>query len=242
MFSMGYGRGAIGKGEKMSDKTSVKLDPSWLDVIGVEFDKSYMVQLKSFLAQEKKAGKVIYPKGDEIFNAMNTTRFDDVRVVILGQDPYHGAGQAHGLSFSVRSGVKLPPSLMNIYKEISAEYDVLMPKDGDLTRWAKQGVLLLNATLTVQDSLAGSHQNKGWEEFTDAIVRAINDRAENIVFLLWGSYAQKKGAIIDRKKHLVLTASHPSPLSAHRGFLGCGHFRAANDYLESNGFSPIDWV
>ncbi|HRK97432.1 MAG: uracil-DNA glycosylase [Alphaproteobacteria bacterium] len=226
----------------MSDKTSVKLDPSWLDVIGVEFDKSYMVQLKSFLAQEKKAGKVIYPKGDEIFNAMNTTRFDDVRVVILGQDPYHGAGQAHGLSFSVRSGVKLPPSLMNIYKEISAEYDVLMPKDGDLTRWAKQGVLLLNATLTVQDSLAGSHQNKGWEEFTDAIVRAINDRAENIVFLLWGSYAQKKGAIIDRKKHLVLTASHPSPLSAHRGFLGCGHFRAANDYLESNGFSPIDWV
>jgi uracil-DNA glycosylase len=242
MFSMGYGRGAIGKGEKMSDKTSVKLDPSWLDVIGVEFDKSYMVQLKSFLAQEKKAGKVIYPKGDEIFNAMNTTRFDDVRVVILGQDPYHGEGQAHGLSFSVRSGVKLPPSLMNIYKEISAEYDVLMPKDGDLTRWAKQGVLLLNATLTVQDSLAGSHQNKGWEEFTDAIVRAINDRAENIVFLLWGSYAQKKGAIIDRKKHLVLTASHPSPLSAHRGFLGCGHFRAANDYLESNGFPPIDWV
>ncbi|MBE2191779.1 MAG: uracil-DNA glycosylase [Alphaproteobacteria bacterium] len=226
----------------MSDKTSVKLDPSWLDVIGVEFDKSYMVQLKSFLAQEKKAGKVIYPKGDEIFNAMNTTRFDDVRVVILGQDPYHGEGQAHGLSFSVRSGVKLPPSLMNIYKEISAEYDVLMPKDGDLTRWAKQGVLLLNATLTVQDSLAGSHQNKGWEEFTDAIVRAINDRAENIVFLLWGSYAQKKGAIIDRKKHLVLTASHPSPLSAHRGFLGCGHFRAANDYLESNGFPPIDWV
>ncbi len=221
--------------------SSVKLDPSWMDHVGPEFEKPYMKSLKDFLTREKTAGKVIYPKGDEIFNAMNTTSFEDVRVVILGQDPYHGAGQAHGLSFSVRDGVRFPPSLMNIYKEIIAEYGGEMPKSGDLTRWAAQGVLLLNATLTVQDSLAGSHQNKGWEEFTDAIVRAINEKRENVVFLLWGSYAQKKGAFIDRNKHLVLTAPHPSPLSAHRGFLGCGHFKQANAYLEQKGYSPINW-
>lgn len=223
-------------------QAAVKLDESWMVEVSAEFEKPYMKNLKEFLVQEKSAGKVIYPKGDEIFNAMNSTAFKDVRVVILGQDPYHGAGQAHGLSFSVRDGVRFPPSLLNIYKEIIAEYGGEMPKSGDLTRWAEQGVLLLNATLTVQDSLAGSHQNKGWEEFTDAIIRAINDKREHVVFLLWGSYAQKKGGFIDRKKHLVLTAPHPSPLSAHRGFLGCGHFKKANAYLEAQGLPSVQWL
>lgn len=221
---------------------AIKLDQSWLDHLAQEFDKPYMACLKSFLQAEKGAGKIIYPKGDQIFNALNTTSFNDVKVVILGQDPYHGEGQAHGLSFSVPVGVKPPPSLMNIYKEITAEYGVKMPQTGDLTKWAKQGVLLLNATLTVQQALAGSHQNKGWEEFTDAIIRLINDQHQHIVFMLWGSYAQKKGAFIDRKRHLVLTAPHPSPLSAHRGFLGCGHFKQANDYLVQHGRPAIDWV
>lgn len=223
-------------------QAAVKLDESWMVEVSAEFEKPYMKNLKEFLVQEKSAGKVIYPKGDEIFNAMNSTAFKDVRVVILGQDPYHGAGQAHGLSFSVRDGVRFPPSLLNIYKEIIAEYGGEMPKSGDLTRWAEQGVLLLNATLTVQDLLAGSHQNKGWEEFTDAIIRAINDKREHVVFLLWGSYAQKKGGFIDRKKHLVLTAPHPSPLSAHRGFLGCGHFKKANAYLEAQGLPSVQWL
>lgn len=221
---------------------AVKLDESWMNEVGTEFDKPYMQNLKTFLSAEKAAGQVVFPRGDEIFNALNTTNFDKVRVVILGQDPYHGPGQAHGLSFSVREGVALPPSLLNIYKEIVAEYGEAMPRSGDLTRWADQGVLLLNATLTVRQAQAGSHQNKGWEEFTDAIVRAINERREHVVFLLWGAYAQKKGAIIDRAKHLVLSAPHPSPLSAHRGFLGCGHFKKANDYLSANGYTPIDWA
>lgn len=222
--------------------TSIKLDPSWLDKIGFEFDRPYMAALKSFLKNEKERGKIIYPKGDDIFNALNTTPFNKVRVVILGQDPYHGEGQAHGLSFSVPDGIKPPPSLMNIYKEIASEFETTILKSGNLTHWAKQGVLLLNATLTVEHSLAGSHQNKGWEEFTDAVIRAINDHHTHIVFMLWGSYAQKKGAIIDRHKHLVLKAPHPSPLSAHRGFLGCGHFKTANAYLEKNNREPISWV
>lgn len=221
---------------------AVKLDESWMNEVGTEFDKPYMQNLKAFLSAEKQAGQVVFPRGDEIFNALNTTNFDKVRVVILGQDPYHGPGQAHGLSFSVREGVALPPSLLNIYKEIVAEYGGAIPRSGDLTRWAAQGVLLLNATLTVRQAQAGSHQNKGWEEFTDAIVRAINERREHVVFLLWGAYAQKKGAIIDRAKHLVLSAPHPSPLSAHRGFLGCGHFKKANEYLSANGYAPIDWA
>lgn len=220
---------------------SVKLDQNWLDVIGSEFDKPYMAQLKKFLQDEKTKGKVIYPKGTEIFNAMNTTAFDKVKVVIIGQDPYHGPDQAHGLCFSVRKGIDIPPSLVNIYKEIAAEYGCTMPSHGDLTSWAEQGVLLLNATLTVQKATAGSHQKKGWEEFTDAIIRAINEKREHVVFLLWGSYAQKKGALIDRKKHFVLEAPHPSPLSAHRGFLGCGHFKKANEYLVKQGLTPIDW-
>ena len=223
-------------------KAAIQLDQSWLNVIGAEFEKPYMLKLKQFLVEEKSSGKTIYPAGSLIFNAMNTTPFDKVRVVILGQDPYHGEGQAHGLCFSVREGVALPPSLINIYKEIAAEYGSTITRNGDLTRWAEQGVLLLNATLTVRQAQAGSHQNKGWEEFTDAAIRAINDKHQHIVFMLWGSYAQKKGAFIDRKRHLVLEAPHPSPLSAHRGFLGCGHFKKANEYLEKNGLKAIDWV
>lgn len=226
----------------MTGSEAVKLDPSWMNAVGGEFDQSYMKALKEFLKQQKSAGRVIYPRGNDIFNALNITPFDEVEAVILGQDPYHGPDQAHGLAFSVRSGVALPPSLLNIYKEIEAEFGVKMPRQGDLTGWARQGVLLLNATLTVQAANAGSHQGKGWEQFTDAVIRALNEQGENIVFMLWGSYAQKKGAFIDRKKHLVLEAPHPSPLSAHRGFLGCGHFKKANDYLTQHGRKPIDWT
>jgi len=220
---------------------SIKLEKDWLDILQPEFDQAYMKGLKEFLAAERSAGKIIFPKGADIFNALNTTRLADIKIVIIGQDPYHGEGQAHGLSFSVPKGVRPPPSLQNIYKEIESEYGCKMPKTGDLTGWAEQGVLLLNATLTVESGMAGSHQKKGWENFTDAVIRAVNDKCENVVFLLWGSYAQKKGAIIDRTKHLVLESVHPSPLSAHRGFLGNGHFRAANDYLTTHGKQPVDW-
>lgn len=213
------------------------IDDSWKSVTDAEFAQPYMQALDKFLTAERTAGRVIYPEAQNIYAALNTTPFDAVKVVILGQDPYHGPDQAHGLSFSVRDGVKIPPSLRNIYKEIGGT----MPKTGDLTPWAKQGVLLLNATLTVQAENAGSHQGRGWEQFTDAIIRALNDRGEHIVFMLWGSYAQKKGAFIDRKKHLVLEAPHPSPLSAHRGFLGCGHFVKANEYLKQQGRKAIDW-
>lgn len=222
--------------------TAIKLEQSWLDRVSGEFEQPYMQNLKAFLQAEKEAGRVIYPKGPEIFNAMNTTPFDAVKVVIIGQDPYHGPDQAHGLAFSVRRGIPVPPSLMNIYKEIESTYGAKMPRHGDLTGWARQGVLLLNATLTVQQANAGSHQKRGWEEFTDAVIRAVNERHEHTVFMLWGAYAQKKGAFIDREKHLVLQAPHPSPLSAHRGFLGCGHFKKANDYLASRGRAPIDWM
>ncbi|QQG37150.1 MAG: uracil-DNA glycosylase [Micavibrio aeruginosavorus] len=225
----------------MTTNAAIKLEQSWLDYLQPEFDQPYMHELRAFLKAEKQAGRCVYPRGSEIFNALNTTSFDRVHVVILGQDPYHGEGQAHGLSFSVRKGVALPPSLQNIYKEIEAEYGRKMPHVGDLTSWAEQGVLLLNATLTVRQASAGSHQNKGWERFTDAVIRAVNDRHNHVVFMLWGSYAQKKGAFIDRKRHLVLQAPHPSPLSAHRGFLGCGHFKKANDYLVQAGCQPIDW-
>src|ERR1035437_9821680 len=177
---------------KIVQASPIKLEKNWLDVLGGEFDQPYMTKLKQFLQQEKVAGRIIYPKGAEIFNALNTTAFDNVRVVIIGQDPYHGEGQAHGLCFSVRKGIAIPPSLINIYKEIEAEYGVQMPRHGDLTGWAAQGVLLLNATLTVQHANAGSHQHKGWEEFTDAIIRAVNERRKHVVFLLWGSYADRK--------------------------------------------------
>lgn len=226
----------------LNKDAEIKLESSWLDVLQEEFEKNYMLELKSFLLHEKNAGKIIYPKGSEIFNSMNTTSIFDIKTVVIGQDPYHGEGQAHGLAFSVRKGIQLPPSLRNIYKEIENEFGCKMSDSGDLTNWAKQGVLLLNATLTVEQAKAGSHQGKGWEIFTDKIIKTVNEKCDGVVFMLWGSYAQKKSEYIDSKKHLILRAPHPSPLSAHRGFLGCGHFKKANEYLLSKGKEPIDWV
>jgi uracil-DNA glycosylase len=218
-----------------------QLHSSWQAVIGDELEKPYMQALREFLRQEKAAGKIIYPPSPLIFNAFNHTPFEQVRVVIIGQDPYHGPNQAHGLSFSVPVGVDLPPSLQNIFKEISADLGVKFSKNGDLTSWADQGVLLLNATLTVEQAQAGSHQNKGWEQFTDAAIAALNKHRTGLVFVLWGSYAQKKGAIIDENKHLVLKSVHPSPLSAHRGFFGNHQFSSINTYLKSQGQTPINW-
>ena len=219
----------------------VKLEPSWKERIGDYLGRPDMQALSAFLRTEKQAGKVIYPPGPEIFAAFDHTPFDAVRVVILGQDPYHGPNQAHGLCFSVRPGVQTPPSLQNIFKEINRDLGIAPPDHGCLTPWADRGVLLLNATLTVQQGMAGSHQGKGWEGFTDAAIDALNREREGLVFMLWGSYAQKKGQLIDANRHCVLRSVHPSPLSAHRGFLGCGHFSAANRYLESRGLAPIDW-
>lgn len=218
-----------------------QLDPSWQAVIGDEFNKPYMQALRAFLKQEKATGKTIYPPSSLIFNAFNHTPFDAVRVVIIGQDPYHGPQQAHGLSFSVPNGVALPPSLMNIFKEIESDLGIKMSRNGDLTPWANQGVLLLNATLTVAQAQAGAHQGRGWEQFTDAAIAALNTHREGLVFVLWGSYAQKKGAFIDEKKHLVLKSVHPSPLSAHRGFFGNHQFSTINRYLTQHGQPSINW-
>ena len=214
---------------------------SWQAYIGAEFDLPYMQSLRAFLQQEKAEGKQVYPPGAEIFNALNHTPLDSVKVVILGQDPYHGPGQAHGLSFSVPEGIKIPPSLLNIYKELVQDIGITMPSHGNLLSWADQGVLLLNSVLTVVQSQANAHQGKGWEQFTDRLVSVLNEQCEHLVFMLWGSYAQKKGQVIDASKHLVLRAPHPSPLSAHRGFLGCKHFSQANDYLLSHGKQAINW-
>ena len=219
----------------------IQLHDSWLTHLHAEFNAPYMQSLAQFLRNEKASGKLIYPEGKNIFNAMNTTHLDQVKVVILGQDPYHGPNQAHGLSFSVPKGIKTPPSLRNIYKEIQTDLGSPIPTHGNLYSWAEQGVLLLNSVLTVEHSLAASHQKRGWEEFTDKIIRLINDNCQNIVFLLWGSYAQKKGQVINVQKHLVLSAPHPSPLSAHRGFLGCKHFSQSNHYLQQHNKEPIDW-
>ncbi|MCX2492330.1 uracil-DNA glycosylase [Pedobacter sp. PF22-3] len=221
---------------------SAALEPGWLAVLEEEFEKDYMIKLKSFLQEEKQRGATIYPKGADMFNALNTTPFDQVKVVILGQDPYHGTGQAHGLSFSVQRGVAVPPSLKNIYKELETDIEGFKtPNHGHLTHWAEQGVLLLNATLTVRSSEAGSHQNQGWEIFTDEIIKALSEKREHIVFLLWGKYAQQKAALIDQKKHYVLTAAHPSPFSAYNGFFGSKHFSKANQLLVQNNLKPIDW-
>jgi len=221
---------------------SAALEPGWLSVLENEFEKDYMISLKSFLKDEKEKGAIVYPKNADIFNALNTTPFDQVKVVILGQDPYHGTGQAHGLSFSVQKGVAIPPSLKNIYKELETDIDGFQtPGHGNLTHWAEQGVLLLNATLTVRASEAGSHQNRGWEIFTDEIIRAISEKSKHVVFLLWGKYAQQKAALIDQKKHYVLTAAHPSPFSAYNGFFGSKHFSKANQLLVQNNLTPIDW-
>jgi uracil-DNA glycosylase len=229
----------------MSSRTEIsseiQLEASWLDALGAEFEQAYMQQLRAFLHAEKAAGKVIYPPGAEIFSAFEHTPLPKVRVVILGQDPYHGPGQAHGLCFSVRPGVAIPPSLANIYKEIGSDLGVKMPAHGCLTYWADQGVLLLNSVLSVEQAHAASHQGQGWEQFTDSVIATVNQNCENVVFMLWGAYAQRKGSVIDQGKHCVLKAPHPSPLSAYRGFLGCGHFHLANDYLQANGSQPIDW-
>ncbi len=222
--------------------SEIKLEKSWLAQLEAEFSKSYMQELKQFLLSEKSAGKVIYPPGSEIFTAFNSTPFDKVRVVILGQDPYHGPGQAHGLSFSVREGVPIPPSLRNMYQELERDMNIPFARNGYLGKWAEQGVLLLNAVLTVERANAGSHQGRGWETFTDAAVAALNENRNNLVFLLWGSYAQKKGRIIDRNRHCVLESPHPSPLSAHRGFIGNGHFSKANEFLVKTNQQPINWA
>ncbi len=220
---------------------SIRLESSWKAVLAPEFEKPYMQGLKGFLKAEKQQYQV-YPPGDLIFNAFEHTPFDKVKVVILGQDPYHNVGQAHGLSFSVPRGVDIPPSLRNMYKELSTDIPGFqIPGHGDLTSWANQGVLLLNATLTVRAHTAGSHQRKGWETFTDRAIAALSARREGIVFLLWGRYAKDKAAIIDYRKHHILTAAHPSPLSAHNGFFGCRHFSRANELLVNQGMSPINW-
>ena len=219
----------------------VKIDASWNEVLYKEFEKESFARLTSFVKEEYAGPTPIYPPAKLIFNAFDHCPFDKVKVVIIGQDPYHGPGQAHGLCFSVNEGVPNPPSLQNIFKEIQSDLGKPLPANGDLTRWANQGVLLLNATLTVQAHQAGSHQRRGWETFTDAAIRILAEERENIVFILWGAYAQKKGAFIDRNKHLVLTSPHPSPLSAYQGFFGNHHFSTANRYLKEQGLSEINW-
>jgi uracil-DNA glycosylase len=222
--------------------TAVKLEESWKKALSSEFSSSYMDQLRSFLLEQRKSGKTIFPRGSEYFRALDLTPLPDVKVVILGQDPYHGMGQAHGLCFSVRPGVRTPPSLVNIYKEMESDLGIDRPRHGFLESWARQGVLLLNSVLTVEESRAASHQGKGWERFTDAVIRAVNDECEHVVFILWGAYAQKKAAFVDSSRHLVLKSAHPSPLSAHNGFLGSKPFSKANTYLLAHGRQPIDWA
>lgn len=225
----------------MSEGRRIDLEPGWLAELGPEFQQPYMQQLRAFLLEEKRQGKVIYPAARDWFNAFRHTPFAAVKVVILGQDPYHGPGQAHGLCFSVPSGVPPPPSLQNIFAELARDLGLPRPADGCLARWADQGVLLLNSVLTVEQGRAASHQGRGWETFTDRVVEVLNARREHLVFMLWGSYAEKKGRIVDRARHLVLVSPHPSPLSAHRGFIGNGHFSRANRYLEAMGIAPVDW-
>ncbi|MEE2700123.1 MAG: uracil-DNA glycosylase [Bacteroidota bacterium] len=217
-----------------------EIEASWKIVLSNEFNKDYFLKLKQFLVQEKQENS-IYPKGDEIFNAFNFTSFEKVKVVILGQDPYHGKGQAHGLSFSVPDNIKPPPSLKNIFKELASDMQIPISETGNLSSWAKQGVLLLNTTLTVRARQAGSHQSKGWENFTDAVISKISAKKERVVFLLWGRFAQNKTTLIDENKHHILTAPHPSPFSAYNGFFGCKHFSKTNVILKENGLKEIDW-
>ncbi|MBR6756913.1 MAG: uracil-DNA glycosylase [Bacteroidaceae bacterium] len=219
---------------------NVRIEDSWKQQLQEEFDKPYFEELTRYVRSEYASGTV-YPPGQQIFAAFDACPFEQVRVVILGQDPYHEPGQAHGLCFSVNDGVQFPPSLQNIFKEIESDLGVPVPLSGNLTRWARQGVLLLNATLTVRAHQAGSHQNRGWETFTDAVIRCLASRREHVVFILWGAYAQRKGAFIDRSRHLVLQSPHPSPLSAYRGFFGNRHFSRANNYLVEHGYLPIQW-
>ena len=220
----------------------VKIEQSWKGVLQVEFQQPYFADIASFLKKEKHAKKVIYPSGSLIFNAFNTTPFDEVKLVVLGQDPYHNPNQAHGLSFSVPEGIAPPPSLVNIFKELQSDIGMAIPKTGNLEKWAKQGVLLLNAALTVEVNKPMSHSKIGWHHFTDDVIRKISEKKNHVVFLLWGGFAKSKQDFIDKTKHLILTAAHPSPLSAHNGFFGCKHFSKANEWLESKGINPIDWT
>jgi len=231
-----------GSEQRFEQNSRIQLDERWLSLLEDEFARPYMHDLRAFLRQRTQAGAVIYPPGSEYFSALNSTSIERVKVVILGQDPYHGPGQAHGLCFSVRRGVAVPPSLRNIFEELKRDLGLPLPRHGCLQHWAEQGVLLLNAVLTVEAGQAAAHAGKGWEPFTDRIVRELSERRSNLVFLLWGSYAQKKGAVIDRSRHRVLESPHPSPLSAHRGFVGCAHFSQANQYLVDYGHAPIDWT
>ncbi|MCB9262953.1 MAG: uracil-DNA glycosylase [Flavobacteriales bacterium] len=222
--------------------SSVSLEKSWLEVLQPEFEKDYFKKLKEFLVSQKQLGKIIFPPGNKIFAALDACPFHRVKVVIIGQDPYHGVGQAHGLCFSVNRGVEQPPSLINIFKEIKSDLDIAPPTHGDLSCWAEQGVLLLNATLTVEAHKAGSHQNKGWEIFTDKIIELLNEKRKDLVFMLWGGYAKQKGKHIDSQKHLVLLSGHPSPLSANKGhWFGNKHFSSCNSFLRGKGFGEIDW-
>jgi uracil-DNA glycosylase len=227
-----------------ADVLASQLKPGrgWDEYLAEEFRKPYLQQLAQFLADEEAAGKVLFPSSALCFNALNSTPLDEVSVVILGQDPYHGPGQAHGLCFSVRPDVPLPPSLVNIFKEIQSDLGIAPPDHGCLQPWAENGVLLLNSVLTVEQGNAGAHQGKGWEDFTDKVIETINRERENVVFLLWGGYARKKGRHIDRSRHLVLEGPHPSPLSAYRGFFGCRHFSQANHWLEERGQNPVNWA
>ena len=226
----------------MATQADIRLHPSWLERLQGEFAQPYMAELKRFLLAERERGKRIFPKAAHWFRALDLTPLENVRVVILGQDPYHGPGQAHGLCFSVPPGVQPPPSLMNIYKELESDLGIRRARHGFLEHWAKQGVLLLNSVLTVEMGRAASHRDRGWERFTDAIIRQVNTGATPVVFMLWGSYAQKKAAVVDTSRHLVLKAAHPSPLSAHSGFFGCRHFSKANAFLQSKGLEQVDWT
>ena len=221
--------------------SEIRLRSEWLSLLESEFEQPYMSQLSAFLRAEKSLGKTIYPPGRQFFAALDATPPEAVKVVVLGQDPYHGRGQAHGLSFSVQGSQRIPPSLQNIFRELHDDIGMPLPPHGDLSQWAEQGVLLLNSVLSVEHGVAGSHQGHGWERFTDAVVAAVNEGTSPVVFMLWGAQAQKKGAAVDRARHRVLTAPHPSPLSAHRGFLGCRHFSQANAFLEKNHLQPVDW-
>ena len=220
---------------------TIKLHTSWKNALHQEFEKPYFVQLKSFLLDEKNKGEVIFPPATLLFAALDLTPLENVKVVILGQDPYHGIGQAHGLCFSVNDGIRFPPSLQNIFKELKSDINFQMPLSGNVTKWAQQGVLLLNATLSVRKDQAGSHQNKGWEQFTDKIIETVSIQNKHVVFILWGKFAQSKIPLINATKHLILTAAHPSPLSAYNGFFGCRHFSKTNVYLKANGIKEIDW-
>lgn len=227
--------------QQTTSNEGIQLEPGWKAQLADEFDKPYFKQIKTFLKAEKAAGKIIYPPGPEIFNAYSLTPFDKVKVVILGQDPYHGEGQAHGLCFSVRKGIKPPPSLVNMYKEMRNDLGFPIPNHGCLTSWAEQGVFMLNAMLTVEQNLPGSHRHIGWQQFTDATIQAINFAKSHVVFMLWGAFAQQKEMQIDQTKHLVLKAAHPSPFSVDKGFFGCKHFSQANNYLAQHHIEPIKW-